>query len=136
MDPIRHRTPAPRRAPLGLAPGLAVLLLAACGNDGAADAPEDDPQAVAGQQIFQANGCTGCHSTTGGRSSGPPLDGVAGQEVELSDGTTIVRDDEYLARSITDPSADIVAGFPDAMPRFNLDDEDVDALVAYIRSLG
>lgn len=115
---------------------ILALGLAACGDDDdVASARGDDPQAAEGEQLFSANGCADCHSTTGGSGQGPHLDGIYGEEVELDDGSTVTADDEYLARSIDDPRADIVDGFSPQMPNFNLDDDEVDAVVAYIRSL-
>jgi cytochrome c oxidase subunit II len=107
----------------------------ACGDD-TADAPEDDPEAMRGQEIFQDNGCSSCHSTTGGSSQGPALDGIYGEDVDLDDGTTVTRDEDYLFRAIDEPMADIVDGYSGQMPTFGLDDDEIDALVAYIRSLG
>lgn len=121
--------------------GLAAAVLvaggvAACGDDDdVAPARGDDPQAAEGQQVFADSGCSDCHSTTGGSGRGPNLDGIYEEEVELTDGSSFVRDDEYLARSISDPSTDIVDGFSPQMPNFGLDGDEVDALVAYIRSL-
>jgi cytochrome c oxidase subunit 2 len=56
--------------------------------------------------------------------------------VALEDGSEVVADREYLRRSIIDPAADVVAGYSVAMPVMNLDDDEVDALVAYIEALG
>jgi cytochrome c oxidase subunit 2 len=45
-------------------------------------------------------------------------------------------DDAYLAESIRDPKAKIVQGYADAMPPFgSLSDEEINALIAYIKSL-
>ena len=107
---------------------------AACGDD-VADAPSDDPQAAEGQQLFTDNGCAACHSTSGETGRGPNLDGIYGEEVELEDGSTVTRDDEYLTRAISDPSAELVAGFGDQMPDMGFDDGEVEALVGFVRSL-
>lgn len=116
--------------------GLAGAVLAACGDDGdVAEAPSGDPAAARGQELFSENGCSSCHSTSGGQSTGPHLDEVFGQEVELADGSTVVADEDYLTRSIQDPTADVVDGFQPIMPSLGLSDEDIEALVAYIRSL-
>jgi len=61
--------------------------------------------------------------------------GLAGSDVELSDGTTVVADGEYLFESIRDPAARIVAGFSVQMPRNALTDEEIDEIVAFIGSL-
>lgn len=61
--------------------------------------------------------------------------GLAGSDVELSDGTTVVADGAYLFESIRDPVAQIVAGYSVQMPRNALTDEEIDAIVAFIGSL-
>jgi cytochrome c oxidase subunit 2 len=107
-----------------------VLTLVACGDD--TESAEGD---AAGQEVFDSQGCSGCHSTTGGSGTGPNLDGIYGEEVTLTDGSTVERDDEYLTRAITDPSADVVEGFSPQMPDLGLDDDQVAAVIDYIRSL-
>jgi cytochrome c1 len=60
-----------------------------------------------------------------------------GSQVQLEDGSTVVADDGYLAESIRDPGAKIVAGFgPEMPPAYSsLPDEDVNAIVEYVKSL-
>jgi cytochrome c oxidase subunit 2 len=58
--------------------------------------------------------------------------------VELSDGTTVLADDDYLNTSIINPNLQIVDGFPaNVMPDFSntLDQTMVESLVAYIKTL-
>jgi cytochrome c oxidase subunit 2 len=56
--------------------------------------------------------------------------------VALEDGRKVAVDDAYLVRAIKDPWAEKVKGFPTVMPRNNLPDAEVDAIVAYIKALG
>ena len=90
--------------------------------------PEDDSLVAAGAALAASTGCVGCHSADGIDGVGPTWSGLAGRV-----------DQEYIQRSIVDPSADIAAGFADGlMPaayRDLLTDDDLDALVAYISSL-
>ena len=91
-----------------------------------------------GESTAQAAGCQACHSTDGGKSVGPTWKGLFGSERTLTDGSTVVADEDYLKESILDPKAKTVAGFPDIMPdNFGdtLTELDVASLVAYIRSL-
>jgi len=74
-----------------------------------------------------------CHSTGTDTKIGPPWGGLWGSEVELADGRTVTVDEAYLRRSITEPDADVVAGYPLSMPRVPLSDEEVDALTTYLR---
>ena len=54
-------------------------------------------------------------------------------QVELNDGTTVVADEAYLTRAITDPAAQIVAGLRRRRCRAtSLTDEEIADVVAYI----
>jgi cytochrome c2 len=90
-----------------------------------------------GEEAFQRNGCYACHSITGTVLVGPSLLAVYGHEQPLDDGTSVVADDDYIRESIVEPQAKIVKGFPGTMPKYGelLPDEDVTALVEYIKSL-
>src|SRR4029077_12759296 len=69
---------------------------------------------------------------------GPNLQGTYGKQVLLEDGRTVVADDNYVRESILNPTAKIVAGFKPVMPTFQglVTDEQLNALVAYVKSLG
>jgi cytochrome c oxidase subunit 2 len=115
---------------------------AACGGDddggglsgGAAGGPAGD--AATGAEVAEDKGCTGCHSSDGSDRTGPSWQGIWGTEVTLEDGDTAVVDREYVERSIREPRAQIVDGYSPVMPEPDLDDDEVDALVAYIEALG
>ena len=96
------------------------------------------PQTMAqtGEQLFINLGCNSCH-VLNGRGIGPSLVGLWGREVTLSDGQTLVADAQYIRRSILDPRAQIVEGYPPVMPTFEgqIDEEELFSLVEYIRSL-
>lgn len=101
------------------------------GEEAAAPADDltgEDLLIETGRNLATTNGCIGCHSTNGLDGTGPTWQGLA---------ATV--DDDYLIRAILDPNADIAAGYePDVMPNTYVDTltaEDVDALVAYIKSL-
>lgn len=112
-----------------------VALLVACGSDSTPSSSESGADVIDGQEIAAAQGCAGCHTTNGDRAQGPTWKGLAGSEVQLDDGRTVRADREYLTRSIEDPSADVVEGFIPIMPDFDLDQEEVAALVSYIQGL-
>ncbi len=91
-----------------------------------------------GRQLVEKLGCLGCHSTDGTPKVGPTWKGLYESTVTLQDGTTVKADDEYLRRSILDPGAQIVKGFPDVMPKNfkdQLSEDDLKAIVEYIESL-
>ena len=69
---------------------------------------------------------------------GPSLNGgVIGREVELTDGTKFIADEAYIRNSILAPMSQIIVGYAPVMPAFEgvVTDEQLDALVAYIKSL-
>ena len=67
---------------------------------------------------------------------GPTWKSLYGKQEILTDGTTVLADEAYLARSIREPQAQLVKGFAPIMPPTALSDQEVAALVAYIQSLG
>ena len=92
--------------------------------------------AASGEKLFQDLACANCHHLNDqGRC--PNLRGVYGSQVQLSDGTQVKADEEYLRESILNPSAKIVAGFQPIMPTFQgqVTEEGVLQLVEYIKSL-
>lgn len=140
------RSPRPRRrahtfrlttAALAVVAALPAVLAACSGSDeSAADAPTLTGAAATGQQLFRSSGCAACHSVSGKDGVGPALNGLAGSRVELEDGTTVTADEAYLREAITQPEAEIVKGFRPVMPKRELSDGDVDALVAYLQAIG
>lgn len=104
---------------------VAAFAVAACGS-----APQLSPAAARGQEIAQDNGCLACHQ---GGTVGPDWSGLADSEVLLEDGSTVIADDVFLRRSITEPNADIVAGYTVNMPENDLTEDEIDAVIAFIR---
>lgn len=92
---------------------------------------------VTGAQLFERFRCAGCHASPTGENRGPPLAGLAGRQVPLTDGRSVTADDTYLRESILRPSARIVAGFTPLMPAYEgqLGEEELNDLLAYIKSL-
>ncbi len=93
--------------------------------------------AAVGANLFQQYGCSSCHQPSG-QGPGPSLGGLFGSSVPLQDGTHVTADENYIRESILDPTAKIVAGFQPIMPSFRgrLSEDQILALIAYIRSLG
>jgi cytochrome c oxidase subunit 2 len=91
-----------------------------------------------GLQLFVERGCKACHSIDGSPLVGPTMKGLFGKNIiVIEDGKerTVVADEAYLQRSILDPNADIVKGYPPVMPKQQYSDEEVKALTDYIRDL-
>ncbi|HET9909492.1 MAG TPA: cytochrome c oxidase subunit II [Anaerolineales bacterium] len=90
----------------------------------------------AGQLLVAGNGCAACHSIDGAAGIGPTWFNLYEHEVELSDGTVVIADDAYLFESIHEPQAKIVAGFEtQLMPTYGFTDEEINNIVAYIKTL-
>lgn len=96
--------------------------------------------AAHGAQLVKDLGCTACHSAGSDRVVGPGWGGLYGSTVDLADGHKTKADEAYLAESIREPNAKVVADYPpDVMPAYGaeqLSDGDITAIVAYLRSLG
>jgi cytochrome c oxidase subunit 2 len=57
------------------------------------------------------------------------------RQTKLTNGSTIPADDVYLRESIVNPSAKIVTGFDDVMPKPELTDQEVDQIIKYLETL-
>jgi cytochrome c551/c552 len=115
----------------------------------AAPAPSDEPVAggggapassLDGMALAAQTGCVACHSTDGSVIVGPSWQGVAGSTRSLDDGSSVVADRSYLVRAIKAPNEQIVEGFnANLMPNSYSDllsPEEIDAIAAYIETLG
>lgn len=94
---------------------------------------------VDGAQVFSGSGCAGCHAITPDTAGvGPSLHGLYGRSEPLADGTTVLADENYLRESIMKPMSQIVQGYGAIMPSYSgrLDEDELNALVLYIRGLG
>jgi cytochrome c oxidase subunit 2 len=95
---------------------------------------------VLGESLFNTM-CKICHSNDGTPGTGPTWksgNGFGfGYEAPLADGSSVMRDDNYLRESILDPNAKVVAGFVPSMPSFQgqLSEDDINGLITYIKSL-
>ncbi|MBA5638789.1 cytochrome c oxidase subunit II [Duganella sp. LX20W] len=89
-----------------------------------------------GRLLAQSRGCVACHSADGSAGVGPSWKGLYGRMETMTDSATVKVDEAYLKQSITDPKARVVRGFAPVMPQQQFSDADLDALLAYIKSLG
>ena len=90
-----------------------------------------------GKELFETKlGCSSCHE--GGASQrGAHLENLFGTNVKLTDGNTVVANEDYIRNSILNPSSQIVEGYQPIMPTFKgqVTEEQLNSLVAYIKSL-
>jgi cytochrome c oxidase subunit II len=89
-----------------------------------------------GRKLFTRLGCISCHGNQPGVLA-PSLHGIFGKNEQLSDGTSIFVDENYLRESILNPNAKIVKGYQAIMPTFMglINEEDLLNLIAYIKAL-
>jgi cytochrome c oxidase subunit 2 len=97
-------------------------------------APLTDPVAR-GQRLARAKGCTGCHSVDGSALVGPTFRKLWGRHETLEGGRVVTVDEPYFVRSIREPKADVVKGFPPAMPEQAITDAEIADLVAWVKTL-
>tara|TARA_B100001248_G_scaffold262696_1_gene261037 strand:- start:7928 stop:8878 length:951 start_codon:yes stop_codon:yes gene_type:complete len=90
-----------------------------------------------GAKLYKTRNCNTCHSIDGSKIIGPTFMNSFGMQREFTDGSTAVVDENYLRESILNAQKKIVKGYPPSMPPYQgvLSDEDVKALIAYIKSL-
>jgi len=89
-----------------------------------------------GAMLAQSQGCFACHSVDGSSRVGPSWKGLYGKTETFADGSTAKVDEAYLHHFIRNPTARVPKGYPPVMPKFDLSDQQLAALVAYIESIG
>lgn len=90
-----------------------------------------------GKALTQSKGCVACHSDDGTPKVGPSYKGLWGAQAELTDGSKVERDENYLRESILQANAKVVKGFAPTMPPYQgmVNEEELGAIIAYIKSL-
>jgi cytochrome c oxidase subunit 2 len=91
-----------------------------------------------GFQLYQVKGCIACHSLDGSPRVGPTFKGLFGKSVMVvADGKekTVEADEAYLRKSILEPNADLVKGFPPVMPPEKLTSAELDEIVKYLKTV-
>lgn len=113
------------------------VVVASCGSDGTtASKVELGPAGRRGKAVAEDRGCVACHRVDGGDGTGPTWRDLAGSRVELDSGERVSADDAYLRRAVTDPKAEVTAGYADIMPSYdNLTRAELDDLLAYLHDL-
>lgn len=93
--------------------------------------PPSDPV----YRLLETKECMTCHSIDGSEGIGPTFKGIFGRTTKLTNGSTVAADEAYLRESIVKPDAKIVATFDDVMPEPELTEEEVNAILEYLRTL-
>jgi cytochrome c oxidase subunit 2 len=117
-----------RQSLLVMSTTLIVLLMVGCGS------AQPDPQT--GAVLATNKGCLACHAVDETTKIGPTWVGLYGSTVTLSDGSTLIADEQFLEESIVEPNAKILEGYsPYSMPGIDLGPEEVQSLVAFIKTV-
>jgi len=96
----------------------------------------DGPPEAWGEKIYSQQACKTCHSVDGSKMPGPTWKGLWGKTETMADGSTVKVDENYVHESILKPQAKITAGFTTTqMPPFTLNDKQIDAVIAYMKTL-
>lgn len=104
-------------------------------------ADETSRPGAAGMALIDGQGCYACHSTDGSKILGPTFLNLFGEkQVVVKDGKeiTITADEEYIKKSIYEPNAEIVKGYPrDLMQSYKetLSDDDIAKIIEYLKTL-
>ncbi|KHE93891.1 MAG: putative heme protein [Candidatus Scalindua brodae] len=112
------------------------------GGDGGGGATGISPEA--GEKIYWGDGqCHTCHSigTSGSATRGPNQEGLAARAEERAKEAGLASGLEYLVESIVNPSAFVVEGYDDIMPKvydapIMLGREQILAVLTYLQTLG
>ncbi|MGE7957138.1 c-type cytochrome [Pseudomonas sp. NPDC089530] len=100
-----------------------------------AAAPSQESLLEKGRQLVESHGCRACHSQDGSTSLGPTWKDLYGRSEQLADGSSVQVDEAYLKESILEPNARRVQGYPPVMVAYTFTQDELGALVGFIKSL-
>ncbi|GAC1524242.1 MAG: hypothetical protein NVS3B11_24920 [Collimonas sp.] len=116
------------------APATVAQAVAAAGAVTAA--PAGDALVAQGKALAESKACVACHTVDGSPRVGPTWKGLFGKTETMENGATALVDEAYLKDFIRNPQARVVKGFAPMMPKIEINDAELEALVAYIKSYG
>ena len=95
------------------------------------------PPAEAGASLFTSLGCIACHRIDGTKLVGPSLKDVFGSERTLKGGGSVTADEDYIRRSLLEPTVEVSEGFEPVMPTFQgrVSDDEIGYIIEYIKTL-
>jgi cytochrome c oxidase subunit 2 len=88
-----------------------------------------------GKKWYNEKLCVTCHSLDGTKLVGPTFLGIYGRQQKMVDGTVVTTDDAYLKSSILNPMAQVVEGYPPAMPGGLLTEEQIPDLIEFLKTV-
>jgi cytochrome c oxidase subunit 2 len=97
-----------------------------------------------GKALYTIKGCNACHSIDGSKNVGPSWKNMYGHGVQFSDGTSYTDQQmtgvdfaNYVRRSVFEPAAQIVQGFPNQMQSYQgrMTEKELAAIIAFQSSI-
>jgi cytochrome c oxidase subunit II len=91
-----------------------------------------------GEKLYQEKGCIGCHSLDGTRRVGPSFKDLFGKTEEVivqGKKEKITVDEAFIRKFILNPNVVHIEGYPPIMPKIDLTEEEVAALVGFIKTV-
>lgn len=90
-----------------------------------------------GEQLVTLQGCQTCHSVDGSEMIGPSFKGIWQREQQLTDGSTVVVDENYIRESILYPGNKVVAGYQNVMSPYEgrLSDDEITNIIEYLKTI-
>jgi len=90
-----------------------------------------------GEKLYTSKACVTCHSIDGSPNVGPTFKGIFGRQENMTDGSSITVDENYIRKSILEPQAQIVEGYQPVMPTYQgvMTNDEIDAIIAYLKTL-
>lgn len=121
--------------------GAVIALIKSLGAAGQVDEPSTgeasssgEDLVAQGQRLAGSLGCLACHSVDGNKGVGPSWLGLYGKTETLADDSSVKVDESYIRDSVLHPNAKIVKGYAAVMPVLAPSDEELNALIAFIKS--
>lgn len=90
-----------------------------------------------GKLVYKSR-CASCHSVDGSKNTGPTWLDTYGAEHEMTDGSKVLVDENYIRQSIRMPAARIVKGYPNGMSVFSegiVSEDEVNGVIAYMKTI-
>lgn len=100
--------------------------------------PAADGAQLDGKTVATAKGCLACHSVDGPKIVGPTYKGLWGKKekvVTAGKDREVLVDEEYIKKSILVPEADVVKDYPNIMPKIPMTDDEIKAVIEFIKGL-
>ncbi|MGS0740560.1 cytochrome c oxidase subunit II [Glaciimonas sp. GG7] len=89
-----------------------------------------------GRALATSRACVSCHTVDGNALVGPTWKGLFGKTETMENGSTALVNEAYLKEFIRHPTLHAVKGYTPIMPKIPLTEDELTALVAYIKSYG